>query len=66
MSREDALIWLMYITVSGDIWPKTTRHPAPDGWRWVVLNLPYQPEQINLVSVKSTERITQEDMNDEH
>jgi len=62
MNREDALAWLQYLTILGDIWPKSCNWPSPDGWKWIVTVNPYQRSEFKLMSLKTDESITRGDV----
>lgn len=59
MNREKALKWCK--TASLDYrWPNSTKWQAPEGWRWVVSNRPYQLPSYKLINAEH-EEINKED-----
>jgi hypothetical protein len=52
VTRSDAIDWckdnLHY-------WPKTTKFPHPEGWRWVMCQRPYQLPVFKLVNAAGIE-----------
>ena len=48
MNKEEALIWLKI--EYGTQWPNSTKWTAPEGWRWVSKEVPYQDSEILLIN----------------
>ena len=57
MNKQEAIEWCKSL----EIWPRDTKQKAPEGWRWVVGQLPYQRPEFKLVNAKS-EEIRKEDV----
>ena len=39
MNKNKAIKWCKKTL---NVWPRTTKFKAPDGWKWYVSNTPYQ------------------------
>lgn len=58
MNREQAIKWVRG-TYQGH-WPMGTKGPTPDGWRWVVAQLPYQQPTYKLINASHDEIIKED------
>jgi len=60
MNRDEAIYWCKLLGLRAN-WPNSTKRIAPDGWRWVVSNRPYQIPCYKLINAEH-EEINEEDL----
>ena len=61
MTKTEAILWCeLFLTE----WPRDTQRPAPNEWRWVIKQRPYQLPEYFLVSLGNIkkQRITKKDV----
>ena len=60
MNKQKAIEWCKGLPA----WPRSTNFLAPDGWKWVARNLPYQSTEYILQStdITSTEYIEKSEL----
>ena len=61
MNRQQAIEWCR-LKGYNDAWVNSTKHEAPDGWRWVIHPAPYDHTEYYLLNNAGTERIKQVDI----
>lgn len=54
MNRNEAIVWCRKRGFRAN-WPNSTKHIAPEGWRWVVGCYPYQSAVYKLVNANHDE-----------
>lgn len=52
MNRSAAIRWCFANLKS---WPNNTKSFHPEGWRWIISNLPYRDEEYKLVNANFEE-----------
>lgn len=57
MNRTEAINWCK---TELHYWPKTTKFPNPEGWRWVMTQRPYQLPEFKLINADSEEIFVQD------